>query len=84
MNSLAHANAFFLISTIGFVIIFILIVIGLVYVIMLFKSILRITKKIEKDIDNITDTAKSFIAQLWSSRLFSMIFGRRKKRKTTE
>ena len=84
MNSLPHANLFFLVSTIGFVIIFILVAIGLIYIIALFKNILRITKKIEKDIDNIGDTAKDFIGQLWGSALFSMIFGRKKKRKGVE
>jgi uncharacterized protein YoxC len=84
MNSLPHANLFFLVSTIGFVIVVILLVIGLVYLIQLFKSVLRITKKIEKDIDNIGDTTKDFIAQLWNSTIFSMIFGKRKKRKSVE
>lgn len=80
MNSLPHADVFFLVSTIGFIIIFILLAIGLIYVISLLKSINRISKKIEKDIDNIGDTAKDFIMQLWDSAIFSWIFGKKKKK----
>lgn len=84
MNSLPHADVFFLVSTIGFIVIFILIAIGLIYIISLLKRINRISKKIEKDIDNIGDTAKDFIMQLWDSAIFSWIFGKKKKRKISE
>jgi hypothetical protein len=81
MNTLAHADTFFLISSIGFIVIFILLAIALLYLIMLFKSIHRISVKIEKDIENIGDTAKEFIMQLWDSTIFSWIFGKKRKRK---
>jgi uncharacterized protein YoxC len=80
MNSIPHADAFFFVASIGFIIIFILIVIALLYVISLFKSINRISKKIEKDIDNIGDTAKDFVMQLWDSTVFSWIFGSKKRK----
>lgn len=80
MNSLPHANLFFLVSTIGFVILFILFAIGLIYLIILFRSVLHITKKIEKSVDTIGDTAKDFISQLWSSAIFSWLFGSKKKK----
>lgn len=82
MNSIAHADTFFFIASIGFIVTFLLIVIALLYVISLFKSINRISKKIEKDIDNIGDTAKEFVMQLWDSTIFSWIFGKKKKAKT--
>ena len=84
MNSIAHADTFFLISSIGFIVIFILIVIALIYLIVIFKSINRISRKIEKDIDSIGDTAKDFVMQLWESRIFSWIFGKTKKTKSKE
>jgi energy-converting hydrogenase Eha subunit H len=84
MNSIPHADIFFLVSTIGFIIIFILVIIGLIYIISLLKSVTRISRKIEKDIDNIGDTAKDFVMQLWDSAIFSWIFGKKKKRKTLE
>lgn len=84
MNTLAHADTFFLIASIGFIVIFILFAIGLIYLIKLLKSVARISAKIERDIENIGDTAKDFVMQLWDSTVFSWIFGKRKKRKGVE
>jgi hypothetical protein len=81
MNTLPHANLFFLVSTIGFALIVILIAIGLIYLIILFKTVVRISKKIEKDVDTIGDTAKDLVSQLLGSRIFSWIFGLRKSKK---
>jgi hypothetical protein len=72
MNTLAHADTFFLVATIGFSLLFLL------------KSIARISTKIEKDIDTIGDTAKQFVMQLWDSTIFSWIFGKKRKRKGIE
>ncbi|MES2224438.1 MAG: hypothetical protein V4478_00460 [Patescibacteria group bacterium] len=84
MNAIPHADIFFFVATIGFIIIFIVIVIALIYLISILKSIHRISAKIEKDIDNIGDTAKEFVMQLWDSTIFSWIFGKKKKRKSVE
>ncbi|GEM_PF-2246720 len=84
MNAISNANMFFAISSIGFILIFILIIVALLYLISLLKSIARISAKIEKDMDNISDTAKDFVMRLWDSRIFSWIFGKKKKRKTIE
>jgi hypothetical protein len=84
MYTLTHADMFFIISSIGFIIIFILLTVALVYLISLLKSIARISAKIEKDIDNIGDTAKDFVMQLWDSTVFSWIFGKKRKRKTLD
>jgi uncharacterized protein YoxC len=84
MNEIAHANVFFLVSTIGFIIIFILVIIALIYVIKLLASVGRISTKIEKDIDNIGDTAKDFVMQLWDSTIFSWIFGKKRKSRKIE
>ncbi len=65
-------------------VVFILLVIALLYLIKLLKSVARISAKIEKDIENIGDTAKDFIIQLWDSRVFAWIFGKRKRKKTLE
>jgi MFS superfamily sulfate permease-like transporter len=81
MNSIPHADLFFFVATIGFVIIFVLFAIALGYLISLFKSILKITKIIEKDIETIGDTTKEFIMQLWDNQIFSWLFGAKKKKK---
>ncbi len=84
MNSIAHADTFFFIASIGFTIIFLLAVIALIYIISIFKKINRISAKIEKDIENIGDTAKDFVMQLWDSTIFSWLFGKKKKAKTVK
>jgi uncharacterized membrane protein len=84
MNTLAHADTFFLVATIGFSLLFLLIAVALLYLISLLKSIARISTKIEKDIDTIGDTAKQFVMQLWDSTIFSWIFGKKRKRKGIE
>ncbi len=84
MNAIPHADIFFFVATIGFIIIFILVAIGLIYLIALLRSIMHISLKIEKDIENIGDTAKEFVARLWESALFSWMFGKKRKRKSIE
>ncbi len=84
MNTLAHADTFFFIASIGFVVIFILLAIGLLYLIKILKSVARISLKVEKDIENIGDTAKDFVMQLWDSTIFSWIFGKKRKRKNLD
>ncbi|MEO5646544.1 MAG: hypothetical protein ABIO57_02115 [Candidatus Paceibacterota bacterium] len=84
MNSIPHADVFFLVATIGFIIIFALLVVVLIYIISLFKSVNRITKKIENNIDTIGDTAKDFVVSLWDSSVFSWIFGKKRKSKNAK
>lgn len=83
MNTLAHADTFFFVATIGFIVIFALLAICLIYLIRLFKSVHRISTKIEKDIDNIGDTTKELIMQLWDSAVFSWLFGKRRKKRNS-
>lgn len=79
MNSIAHADLFFFTASIGFVITFLLVVVALIYLISIFKKINRISAKIEKDVENIGDTAKEFVGQLGDSAVFSWFFGKKKK-----
>jgi hypothetical protein len=85
MNSIPHADIFFLVATIGFIVIFGLFAIALLYLISLFKSILNISKIVEKDIETIGDTTKEFIMELRDNQIFSWLFGaKKKKRKSLE
>ncbi len=84
MNSIPHADIFFFVATIGFSVTFLLVVILLIYIISLFRRINRIAKKIESDIEHIGDTAKSFVMQLWDSSIFSWIFGKKRKSKSSK
>ena len=80
MNTLQNANIFFLISSIGFVLLWILIAILLIYIIRLFKSVSRISRMIEMGVANIGDDARELIDDLRDSAIFGMMFGRRKKK----
>lgn len=71
MDSLARADLFFMISTIGFSLVAILAAIALVYLILVLSRLHRISKRLESDIAHIGDAAAEFFASIRDSRLFS-------------
>jgi len=79
MNNVIHADIFFFISSIGFVVCFILFIIIAVYLIAIFRNVAAITKKVERDVETIGDTAKELVLDLQNSSLFSLLFRKRKK-----
>lgn len=79
MNTLVHADIFFFISSIGFVIIFSLLVVALVYGIRLLRRVDHISKKIEASIDIAADDTKALIADLRDSVAFRFLFGKRRR-----
>ena len=79
MESIQNANIFFLISSIGFVALFVILAAVGIYLIRIFKTVARITEKVERDIDTIGDTAREFVLDLQHSSLFSLLFRKRKK-----
>jgi len=79
MNNVIHADIFFFISSIGFVVLFIMLVIIGVYMIQLSRTVVRISKKVEQDIDTIGDTAKDLVLDLKENSIFSLLFRKRKK-----
>lgn len=82
MNTLAHADIFFFISSIGFVIIFILAIIALVYLISLFRKIHRLTTDLEARAKNIEASAEDIIEAVRSSVVFRLLFGNRTASRT--
>lgn len=80
MNTLVHADIFFFISTIGFIVLFALGVVLLVYVIGILRQIRKITAKIGDNVEDISDEAKEFVYDLRASAIYRMLFGRKKKR----
>lgn len=79
MNTLIHANIFFYISSLGFIIIFLIFTIISLYILSITIKINRIIKRIKKDIDTVGDTAKEFIFDLQESPFFSLFFRKKKK-----
>ena len=79
MNPLLQSQVFFFISSIGFIILWILVAIFLVYLIRATHTFYRIMDGIEKDINKIGDTTKEMVADMRDSVIFNFLF--RKKRK---
>ena len=79
METLAQSQIFFLISSIGFIIIGFLVVILLLYLIRATTSFSRIMEKVEKDIDNIGDTTKEMLEDVRDSAVFGFLFRKKKK-----
>lgn len=79
MNTLMHSEIFFFISSIGFVICFIVLFIAGIYLISIFRKVSRITTKIEQDVATIGDTAKEFVTDIQESTVFSLLFRKKKK-----
>ena len=79
MSTLTQSEIFFFISSVGFVVLWILVVIFLVYLIRVMHTFSRILKQIEKDIDKISDTTKDILLDMRESTVFRFIFGKKRK-----
>lgn len=79
-QTLIHADIFFFIASIGFIVITLLIAVGLVYVIRILRGVRRITDKIEQGINTAEEDVKELISDLRESSIFRMIFGGRKRK----
>lgn len=80
MDNFLQMQIFFLISSVGFVVLFILVVIFLFYLIRAMNIFNKIMDKIEKDIDKIGDTTKEMLEDVRDSVVFNFLFRRKKKR----
>lgn len=79
MSTLTQSEIFFFISSVGFVVLWILVAIFLVYLIRIMHTFSRIMKQIEKDIDKISDTTKDMLLDMRDSAVFRFIFGKKRK-----
>jgi len=85
MNTLVQSQVFFFISSVGFIILSILIAVFLYYLINAVKIFHRIMGKLEKDIENIGDTTTEILEDLRDSSLFRFfIKNSKRKRKARE
>lgn len=74
-----QAEVFFLISSIGFVTLWILVVIFLVYLIRIMHTFSRIMEKVEKDIDKISETTRDMFLDMRESTVFRFLFGKKRR-----
>ena len=74
MITLMQSQIFFFISSIGFIILWILFGIIMIYILCAIKSLLRILKRAENDIDSIGDTTKELLEEVLNSNVFRFVF----------
>lgn len=79
MTSIAQSEIFFFISSIGFVILGILVAIILALSIKALNSFTRILTKIEDSLDTIGDTTMELIEDLQSNVFFRILFNPKRK-----
>jgi uncharacterized protein YoxC len=79
MVTMPYSEMFFLISSIGFIIVFILLAILLLYLIKGTRSFARLVEKIEENIDTVGEAGKDLIDDLKHSLAFKLLFKGRKK-----
>lgn len=74
-----QTQIFFFISSIGFVVLWILTGIFLFYLIRAMQSLSRILDKAEKSIDQVGDFTKEIAEEIKESKIFSFLFRKKKK-----
>lgn len=79
MSALLQSQVFFFISSIGFVVLWILAGIFLFYLIRTTKTLSKIMNKVEKDIDNVGDITKEMLEDIRDSTIFNFLFKKKKK-----
>lgn len=80
MQTLVHADIFFFISSVGFVLVTCVLLAGLMYMISILRSVRRITERIENGMDTVGEDARELVSDLRESAAFRMLFGGRKRR----
>ena len=79
MDTLAQSEIFFMISSAGFVLLWILAIIFLIYLIRAMRVFSRIMEKVEKDIDKIGDTTRDILSDIRDSAVFQFFFKKKRK-----
>ncbi len=80
MQTLIHADIFFFIASIGFVLMFGLSVVVLIYLIGILRSVRHMSRKIEGDIESVSTEVKEFVVDMRESRLYRMVFGKKRSK----
>ena len=79
MNGIQEVQAFFIISSVGFVILWSLAGILLYYLIRVTKAFDRITRKVEGDISKVGDITREMFEEMKDSVAWNLIFRKKKK-----
>ncbi len=84
MNALMESQVFFFVSSIGFVILGILIAIIFIQCIRVMNIFSKIMLKVEENVNDISETTREFIEDMQHSILFRLLFPVRRKRHNTK
>ncbi len=79
MDTQIQTQIFFFISSVGFVVLWIFTAIFLFYLIRATSTLSRILEKAEKDINDLGETTKEIIEEIKENKIFSFLFGKKKK-----
>ncbi len=81
MDAIMQMQVFFFISSVGFVFLWILVAIFLFYLIRAMNTFCRVMDKIEKDMNNLSDSTKDLFEDMRNSMIFNFLFGKKRKHK---
>ena len=79
MNTGTQAAIFFIISSVGFVIVWILVAIFMFYLIKTMHAFSRIADKLERGLNELQDDTRDLIDDVRGSTVFRLLFGTKKK-----
>lgn len=82
MNGLSNAELFFIISSVGFVVLWSLLAVLLYYLIRATRAFDRIIERVEGDINKVGDITREMFEEMRDSAIWNFIF--RKKKKTNK
>jgi amino acid permease len=82
MQNFSTAEVFFFISSVGFIIIWLLAVVFAFYLIAAVKTFSRIVSKIEQSVDSVGDITKELLGEVKESMIFKFLFGKKKRAKS--
>ncbi|MEI6022577.1 MAG: hypothetical protein WCQ32_01925 [bacterium] len=80
MNIATQSSIFFLISSIGFVLLWVLFAICLFYAIKILRHIKKLIDLLEKNIDSLNEDAKDLLFDIQESTLFRLFFPKKRRR----
>ena len=80
MDTLIHADIFFFVSTICFVVLTGLLVVMFTYVIGILRRIRAVSDKIGDNVEHISEDARDFIKDVRESGVYRMLFGKKTRK----
>lgn len=81
MNGIQEVEAFFIISSVGFVILWSLVAVLLYYLVRVTRAFDRIMNKVENDVSKVGDVTREMFEDMKDSTVWHFLFRKKKKKK---